>query len=107
MLVTRLDEKEDIQVIKTYLVDAEVPFLCSKRTLEMWNFKINGKEKILEIESKTDRSQKKLKRSDTVGVHYGIILETKKKQDLSILFLEEEEGDLCSFKAVRQVHALN
>ena len=34
VLVTRLDGREDILVIQTYLVDAEIPFLCGKQTLE-------------------------------------------------------------------------
>ena len=42
ILVTRLDGKEDVLVIQTYLIDAEVPFLYGKQTLESWNFKIDG-----------------------------------------------------------------
>ena len=42
ILVTRMDGVDDVLVVKTYLVDAEVPFLCSKQTLESWNFKIDG-----------------------------------------------------------------
>ena len=49
ILVTRLDGKEDVLTVQTYLVDAEVPFLCGKQTLEFWNFKIDRSEKILEI----------------------------------------------------------
>ena len=49
ILVTRLDGKEDVLIVQTYLVDAEVPFLCGKQTLETWNFKIDGQEKISEI----------------------------------------------------------
>ena len=45
VLVTRLDGREDVLVIQTYLVDAEVPFLCGKQTLESWNFKILGERK--------------------------------------------------------------
>ena len=52
--VTRLDGREDVLIVQTYLVDAEVPFLCGKRTLELWNFKIDGRKKILEIESPFD-----------------------------------------------------
>ena len=83
VLVTRLDGSEDVLVIQTYLVDAEVPFLCGKQTLENWNFKI-----------------------DSSGANYTIILETRKKPDSSllllddvsegvlVLFLEDAEGDL-------------
>ena len=34
ILITRLDGKEDVLTIQAYLVDAEIPFLCGKRTLE-------------------------------------------------------------------------
>ena len=53
---------------------------------------------------------------DTAGGHYRIILETRKKksadvflveEDTGILFMEDKEGDLCSFKAVRKVHEVN
>ena len=38
--VTRMDGVDDVLIVKTYLVDAEVPFLCGKQTLKSWNFKI-------------------------------------------------------------------
>ena len=66
VLVTRLDGREDVFTFQTYLVDAKVPFLCRKCTLESWNFKIDGRDKILEIESKTDGSRKRTKMFDTV-----------------------------------------
>ena len=52
ILVTRLYGKEDVLTVQTYLVDAEVQFLCGKQTLESWNFKIDRNEKILEIQIK-------------------------------------------------------
>ena len=48
ILVTRLDGKEDVLVVQTYIVDEEVPFLCGKQTLETWNFRIDRNETILE-----------------------------------------------------------
>ena len=55
---------------------------------------------------------------DTKGGHYGIILETQHKKnvlyledalgdELGVLFLEDKEEELCSFKAVRHVHEVN
>jgi len=55
---------------------------------------------------------------DTQGGHYGIVLETQRKQNIPyiedalgdefrILFLEDQEQELCSFKALRQVHEIN
>ena len=86
--------------------------------LVSWNFKIDGPGKILEIQMKTgqDNGKKLHKIEDTVGGHYRIVLETKKKidanmflveEDSGILFMEDKEGDLCSFRAVRKVHEVN
>ena len=53
---------------------------------------------------------------DTTGGHFGIVLETRKKKNTNlflveegsgILFMEDKEGDLCSFRAVRKVHEVN
>ena len=55
---------------------------------------------------------------DTKGGHYGIILETPWKKNvlyledalgdkLGVLFLEDKEEELCSFKAIRRVHEVN
>ena len=80
--------------IQTYLVDAEIHFLCGKRTLEGWNFRIAGRDKILEIESKTDGLRIKIEMIDTEGGHYGVILETRKKKDSNVLYLEDALGEL-------------
>ena len=47
ILITRMDGKEGILTFQTYFVDAEVPFLCGKKTLKDWNFQISGQSKIL------------------------------------------------------------
>ena len=104
--------------VPTYLVDAEVPFLCGKRTLEDWNFQISGRDKTLEITSLTDGTRIQIQMIDTQGGHYGIVLEAQKKHnilyledaledELGILFLEDKEQELCSLKAVHQVHEIN
>ena len=81
--------------------------------------KLKVETKILEIESKVVGFMMKIDMVDTSGGHYGIILETKVKpsssllfvedapEDVPVLFLEDERGDLCSFKAVRKVHEIN
>lgn len=119
VLATRLEGREDVLIIQTYLVDAEVPFLCGKQTLESWKFKIDGVQKILEIKIKNDQesSKKLLKMVDTAGDHYDIILETKKKKkndevmhvedNTGILFVEDAKDELCSFKAIKKVHEIN
>ena len=92
ILVTILDGKEDVLIVQTYLVDAEVPFLCGKQTLKSWNFKIDGKEKILEIHLKTgqDCGKKLIKMVDTTGGHYGIVLETRKRVNSSLFFTDDD-----------------
>ena len=63
-----------------------------------------------------ESDKKQIKMIDTTGGHYRIILETRKKQstsmflvkdDLGVLFVQNEQGDLCSFKSVRKVHEVN
>ena len=75
-----MDGKEDVLIVQTYLVDAEVPFLCGKQTLETWNFKIDEHKKILEIQLKSgqDNGRKLTMMEETTGGHYGIVLETRK-----------------------------
>ena len=119
VLVTQLNGREDVFIIQTYLIDAEILFLYGKQTLENWNFKIDGRAKILEIQSKMDGSMMKLKMIDTSGGHYGIVLETRMRKesdllfmenvpdDVPVLFLEDARGELCSFKAVRKLHKIN
>ena len=51
VIVRRMDGKEDVLKVFTYIVDADVPFLCGKRTMvEKWNSKIDTKNKVLETE---------------------------------------------------------
>ena len=51
MIVKKMDGKEDVFKVFTYLVDADVPFLCGERTMvERWNSKIDTKNKVLETE---------------------------------------------------------
>ena len=46
IIVNRLDGKEDVLKVFTYLVDTDVPFLCGKKTIEKWNSKIDTKNKV-------------------------------------------------------------
>ena len=106
LLVTKLDGREDVLKVQTYLVEADVPFLCGKCTLELWNFRIDGRKKVLEVD--IDGERKELEMVDTLGSHYGIVLETQGWNVMAeILFMEDKEGDLCSYRAVRKVHEVN
>ena len=54
--------------------------------MESWNFKIDGNEKILEIQvnNQQDNGKNPIKMIDTTGGHYRIILETRKKSSTSL-----------------------
>ena len=111
ILVTRKDGREDVFNVPTYLVDAEVPFLCGKKTFEDWNFQLNGQNKTLEVSSLTDGTRIQLEMVDTQGGYYRIVLETQKKNnvlyvedalgdEMGVIFLEDKAEELCYFKAV-------
>ena len=76
VIVRRMDGKEDVLKGFTYLVDADVPFLCGKRTMvEKWNSKIDTKNMVLETE--IDRVRKDFKLIETAGNH--VVIEIKGK----------------------------
>ena len=52
LIIRRLDGKDGVLRVFTYLVEANVPFLCRKITIEgwKWNSKIDIKNKVLETE---------------------------------------------------------
>ena len=49
VVVERIDGKDDVLTIQAYLVDAKVPFLCGKKTLELWESKLDMKRKVLRL----------------------------------------------------------
>ena len=69
------------------------------------HLKIDTKRKILETE--IDRRQSDFKLVVTTAKIYGIILETRGEKSLDVLFLEDQEEELTSFKAIRKVHEVN
>ena len=60
--------------------------------MENWNFKIDGREKILEIQSKIDGLIMKLKMIDTSRGHYGIVIETGMKPEFGLLYVVKCSG---------------
>ena len=69
ILMARMDGNEDLLKVQTYIVDAEVPFLCGNQTLESWNFNIYGPQKMLEIHIRSGEfhDRKFLKMLDRTG----------------------------------------
>merc|ERR1712240_435276 len=102
VIVRRMDGKEDVLKVFTYLVEADVPFLCRKRTMvEKWNSKIDTKNMVLETE--IDGKRKDFRLIDTTGNHLAIEIERKSVKEEEIFFAKEGER-LDTFKAIRKVH---
>ena len=78
VLVRDLHGKEDTLKVPTYVVEADVPFLCGKSELkDEWRAKINTESNILEV--KTDGQRKEFKMIGTRGNHVALKIE---KRDL-------------------------
>ena len=70
-------------------MEADVPFLCGKRTLEKWNSKLDTKNRVLETEM--DGEKKNFRMINTGGNHVGIELENAKKNGEEILYTKGKE----------------
>merc|ERR1712240_692747 len=78
VLVQDLHGKEDTLKVPTFVVEADVPFLCGKSELkDEWRAKINTESNILEVQ--TDGQRKKFKIIGTKGNHIALKIE---KRDL-------------------------
>ena len=102
MIIRRMDGKDDVLKVFTYLVEANVPFLCGKRTLEKWNSKVDTKNKVLETDM--DGEKKNFRMINTGGNHVGIEIENAKQKEEEILYEKGQEEELDIFKAVRKVN---
>ena len=103
VIVRRMDGREDVLKVFTYIVDVDVPFLCGKRTMvEKWNLKIDTKNKVLETE--IDGKRKDFKIIETGGNHVAIEIEKRNLKEEEIFFAKGEEKKLDTFKAIKKVH---
>merc|ERR1712240_832276 len=101
-IVRRMDGKEDVLRVFTYLVDADVPFLCGKRKMvEKGNSKIDTKNMVLETE--IDGVRKDFKLIETAVNHVSIEIERKSVTEEEIFYAKEGER-LDTIKAIRKVH---
>ncbi len=102
VIVRRLDGKEDVLQVFTYLIDADVPFLCGKRELkDRWKSKIDTENNILE--TKIDGQRKEFRMIGTGGNHVALEIEKGNLKEEQIFFTEENE-DMNTFKAIKKVH---
>merc|ERR1711867_131028 len=105
VIVRRLDGKEDVLKVFTYLVDADVPFLWGKREMvERWKSKIDTENNVLE--TKIDGMRKYFKIVGTSGNHVALEIEKGDLKGEQILFTNEGD-DMNVFKAIKKVHEVN
>ena len=104
-MVQHKDGGDDVLDVQVYVVETDVPFLSGKRTLEQWGSKLDTRNGILE--TNINVSKKEFRMVTTDSSHYGIILETRNRGDKKILYLEDKETDLTSFKFIRKVYKVN
>merc|ERR1711962_1399891 len=105
IIVRRLDGKEDVLKVFTYMVDADVPFLCGKREIvEKWKSKIDTKNMVIETEMEGKRKDFRI--VETGGNHVVIEIEKREIKEEEIFFttyFAKEEGDMNTFKEIRKV----
>merc|ERR1712101_103315 len=100
VIVRRLDGKEDVLKVFTYLVDADVPFMWGKREMvERWKSKIDTENKVLD--TKIEGERKDFRIVVTGGNHVAIEIEKRDLKEEEIFFAKEED-DLNTFKAIRK-----
>ena len=102
MMVRRLDGRDDVLKVFTYIVDAKVPFLCGKRTLEGWNSRLNTGNRVLK--TIIDGERKDFRMVDTGSNHFGVIIEKEDGNVEKIMYAEGKKEELDTFKAIRKVH---
>ena len=86
MIVKTMDGKDDVLKVFAYLVEADVPFLCGKRTLENWNSKLDTKNRVLE--TMMDGEKKSFRMINTGSNHFGIVIENKGQKGEEILYVK-------------------
>ena len=84
------------------VVDAKVPFLLGKKTLKLWDSKIDIKSNVLEI--CIDGLDKDFKMVDTSGNHYAMVLDTRREDDKNVVYMDKDmnEEDFVCYKEVKK-----
>ena len=88
IVVQRVDGKEGMLTVQAYVIDVDVPFLCGKWILELWDSRLDTKRKILG--TNMDSSRKEFRTLITVWNHYGVVLDTKGRKNMEVMFLKVE-----------------
>ena len=85
------------------VVDADVPFLCGKRTNELWRSQLDMDRKVFEINFVGARREIKL--INTKGNHYVAVLEMRKTSEC--LLLGGSGRKAPTYEAVKKVYMVN
>ena len=105
VLVRRLDGKEEVLKVFTYLVDAKIQFLCGRRELqEKWSSRIDTKNNILETEINGEKKNFRMVR--TSGNHLALEIETNNLEVEQTLFTSKDE-EVNTLQGIRRVHEVN
>ena len=102
MLVKMTNGAEEVLKVAAYVVDADVPFLLGKKTMEAWKSKVNMVDKVLETEMEGER--KDFRMIVTESNHYGLEIEKEERQIDEVLFAIEKEEKLGTFKGMKKIH---
>merc|ERR1712240_418911 len=95
------DSKKETLKVQTYIVEADLPFLCGKSELQdQWKSKINTESNILEV--KINGQRKEFKMIGTVGNH--IALKIGKEE---LIDDKHNESNKCSEKHENKNNAEN
>merc|ERR1711867_68804 len=104
IILKTLDGREDVLQIFTYLVDADITFLCGASELkDKWKSKIDNENSVLEIKLEEGRIRH-FRIVETSGNHVAIELE---KGEMEEIIFTVENTDVNNYKAIRKVHEVN
>ena len=99
MVVSAMDGREEVLKLHAYIVDAEIPFLCGKRTLEGWNAKVDTQNEILETE--LEGRKRNFKMMTTESNHYGIEIGLRNEVIEEIMFTDgSEKEEMESYRKI-------
>ena len=91
IVVKQVDGTNEAILVKTYILEAEVPFLCGKQILEMWEAKLDMKKKILE--TSIDGHHRQFEMVNMSGNHYGMVLETE-LEEKKVMYSKKTDGKM-------------
>ena len=104
IILKTLDGREEVLQVFTYLVKADIPFLCGASELKSkWKSKIDNENNVLEIKLEDGRV-KHFRIVGTSGNHVALELE---KGEMEEILFTTENTEVENYKAIRKVHEVN